>query len=77
MRITLLATAAMLLLVQSGPSTAQPRGGADPHGAQWHHRPMGAKVGRGAADAEIVGRKPRVCHRPDVGRFSRLVPYSC
>lgn len=28
-------------------------------------------------DLRPVKQKPRVCFRPDIGRYSRLIPYSC
>lgn len=75
----ILGTAALLLVGLAAPAIAQPYRDAAPDGVapsqrhvdrdgptdQLHHRPGVAKA------------KSRVCFRPDVGRYSRLIPYAC
>ena len=77
MRITFLMTAAVLFVSQAGPLAAQPRYDTDARGTRWPHRSAVDETGQNLGRPEAFRRKPRVCYRPDVGRYSRLIPYSC
>ncbi len=73
MRFSLFIAIALLAIGQAGPLAAQSRENADPQGRRWQHRYADDHTGRTNVDR----RKPRICYRPDVGRYSRLIPYSC
>ena len=77
MRVTFLMAVAILFISQAGPLAAQPRHDTDARGTRSPHRSAVDETGRMPGNAEALRRKPRVCYRPDVGRDSRLIPYSC
>lgn len=70
---------AFLLLGLAASAAAQPYRDGPGDGGASARRPVerpegGERIGHrpGAAQG-----KPRVCFRPDIGRYSRLIPYSC
>lgn len=78
MRGILLFTAALILIAQADPSTAQAhREAGGRYEGRQHHRDAGVAAGHRPGEVEVLRRKPRVCHRPDIGRHARLIPYSC
>lgn len=65
----------LLLFGFVAPTVAQPYRDAPPYGGAQTQRYGSAD--RIAHQPSAAKRKPRVCFRPDVGRYSRLIPYSC
>lgn len=71
------ASAACLLIGLAMPALAQPCwncGGREE--THRHATPDGDLRHRHDA-VRAPARKPRICYRPDIGRYSRLIPYAC
>jgi len=77
MTLSRTASAACLLIGLSIPAVAEPcRNCAGGNGIHRSVGPDNALRHRQETD-RASARKPRICYRPDVGRYSRLIPYEC
>lgn len=76
------ASAACLFIALAIPALVNPasaelcRNCGEDDGLHRHVAPDGTLRQRHEAVRAPV-RKPRICYRPDAGRYSRLIPYEC